>query len=338
MAEQERVAADALVGLGRPGPSARAARRGARLSRGDRRSGVLPRARRSRWRTFACPRPSLSARRHPHWERSSARRTCAQSTPNACCTPPARAIPTSCACAPGSHVALRTRSCWRAPARRLARCSRCALASRWPSCRSAAGRASSAASSRCAASSAASSRWTCATWGRCSRWTRRRARSRVQGGIRAPALERHLAKRGLTLGHYPQSFEYVSLGGCAATRSAGQASSGYGAIERMVQGMRAVAPAGTIDLPAHAGQRRRAFAAPVADRLGGHARRDLRAVAARARRALPSIATRASSSRTSRPERRSCARLPSRAPRPTSRACQTSRRRACRWRSPARAG
>ncbi|MEA2152907.1 MAG: alkyldihydroxyacetonephosphate synthase [Solirubrobacteraceae bacterium] len=72
----------------------------------------------------------------------------------------------------------------------------------------------------------------------------------VQGGIRAPALERHLAERGLTLGHYPQSFEYVSLGGCAATRSAGQASSGYGAIERMVVGLRMSAPAGEIDLPA----------------------------------------------------------------------------------------
>jgi alkyldihydroxyacetonephosphate synthase len=72
----------------------------------------------------------------------------------------------------------------------------------------------------------------------------------VQGGIRAPALERHLAERGLTLGHYPQSFEYVSLGGCAATRSAGQASSGYGAIERMVLGLRVSAPAGEIELPA----------------------------------------------------------------------------------------
>ena len=49
----------------------------------------------------------------------------------------------------------------------------------------------------------------------------------VQGGIRAPALEAHLHPRGLTLGHYPQSYEYVSLGGCAATRSAGQASTGY---------------------------------------------------------------------------------------------------------------
>ena len=72
----------------------------------------------------------------------------------------------------------------------------------------------------------------------------------VQGGIRAPALERHLAQRGLTLGHYPQSFEYVSLGGCAATRSAGQASSGYGAIERMVLGLHVSAPAGEIELPA----------------------------------------------------------------------------------------
>ena len=51
----------------------------------------------------------------------------------------------------------------------------------------------------------------------------------VQAGVRAPALERYLLQRGLTLGHFPQSFEYVSLGGCAATRSAGQASSGYGA-------------------------------------------------------------------------------------------------------------
>ena len=73
---------------------------------------------------------------------------------------------------------------------------------------------------------------------------------KVQAGIRAPALERHLAARGLTLGHFPQSFEYVSLGGCAATRSAGQASSGYGAIEKMVLGLRLAAPAADIELPA----------------------------------------------------------------------------------------
>jgi alkyldihydroxyacetonephosphate synthase len=72
----------------------------------------------------------------------------------------------------------------------------------------------------------------------------------VQAGVRAPALERHLASRGLTLGHFPQSFEYVSLGGCAATRSAGQASSGYGAIERMILGLRMAAPSTEIDLAA----------------------------------------------------------------------------------------
>jgi alkyldihydroxyacetonephosphate synthase len=72
----------------------------------------------------------------------------------------------------------------------------------------------------------------------------------VQGGMRAPALERELASRGLTLGHFPQSFEYVSLGGCAATRSAGQASTGYGAIDKLVLGLRLAAPATEIALPA----------------------------------------------------------------------------------------
>jgi alkyldihydroxyacetonephosphate synthase len=72
----------------------------------------------------------------------------------------------------------------------------------------------------------------------------------VQAGIRAVALERALAPSGLTLGHFPQSYEYVSLGGCAATRSAGQASSGYGRIEQMVLGLRFAAPAGEIELAA----------------------------------------------------------------------------------------
>jgi alkyldihydroxyacetonephosphate synthase len=70
----------------------------------------------------------------------------------------------------------------------------------------------------------------------------------VGAGMRGPALERHLSDLGLTLGHFPQSFEYVSLGGCAATRSAGQSSTGYGSIEKMVLGMRLAAPAGEIAL------------------------------------------------------------------------------------------
>ena len=72
----------------------------------------------------------------------------------------------------------------------------------------------------------------------------------VEAGARARELERWLASRGLTLGHFPQSFEYVSLGGCAATRSAGQASTGYGRFERMVAGLSMVAPTGIVELPA----------------------------------------------------------------------------------------
>ncbi len=72
----------------------------------------------------------------------------------------------------------------------------------------------------------------------------------VGAGIGGPQLERWLAAEGLTLGHWPQSFEYVTLGGCVATRSAGQASSGYGSIAKMVLGLRLAAPAGDIALEA----------------------------------------------------------------------------------------
>jgi alkyldihydroxyacetonephosphate synthase len=72
----------------------------------------------------------------------------------------------------------------------------------------------------------------------------------VQAGTRGPALEQALGARGYTLGHFPQSFEFVSVGGCVATRSAGQASTGYGRIDELVVGLRAVAPAGEIDLRA----------------------------------------------------------------------------------------
>jgi alkyldihydroxyacetonephosphate synthase len=72
----------------------------------------------------------------------------------------------------------------------------------------------------------------------------------VQGGMRAIDLEAELARGGLTLGHFPQSYEYVSLGGCAATRSAGQASTGYGRFEQLVLGLRLAAPIGDVELAA----------------------------------------------------------------------------------------
>jgi alkyldihydroxyacetonephosphate synthase len=72
----------------------------------------------------------------------------------------------------------------------------------------------------------------------------------VGAGLRAIELDARLAERGFTLGHYPQSYEYVSIGGCAATRSAGQASTGYGRIDELVVGARLAAPAGDLDLRA----------------------------------------------------------------------------------------
>jgi alkyldihydroxyacetonephosphate synthase len=66
-------------------------------------------------------------------------------------------------------------------------------------------------------------------------------------GTRGPELERLLAARGFTLGHAPQSFEFSTVGGWAATRSAGQASTGYGRIDELVVSLRAATPAGPIE-------------------------------------------------------------------------------------------
>jgi len=72
----------------------------------------------------------------------------------------------------------------------------------------------------------------------------------VEPGLRLPELEAALAARGLTLGHLPQSYEFATVGGCVATRSAGQASTGVGRIDQLVDGVRLDAPAGVLDLPA----------------------------------------------------------------------------------------
>jgi alkyldihydroxyacetonephosphate synthase len=68
-------------------------------------------------------------------------------------------------------------------------------------------------------------------------------------GIRGPQLERQLNSRGFTLGHYPQSFEYSSLGGWIATRSSGQQSRHYGRIEDLLAGGTVLTPRGKLKLP-----------------------------------------------------------------------------------------
>jgi len=68
-------------------------------------------------------------------------------------------------------------------------------------------------------------------------------------GTRGPDVEAALAEYGLTLGHYPQSWELATVGGWAATRSSGQESLGYGRIEDMVAGLELVSPAGRLRVP-----------------------------------------------------------------------------------------
>lgn len=79
--------------------------------------------------------------------------------------------------------------------------------------------------------------------------------ARIQAGITGPALETALAARGLTLGHFPQSFEYSTLGGWIAHRGAGQQSNGYGRAEDWLHSALLVTPRGLIhteDAPASA--------------------------------------------------------------------------------------
>ncbi|MCW2735321.1 MAG: Flavoprotein [Mycobacterium sp.] len=67
-------------------------------------------------------------------------------------------------------------------------------------------------------------------------------------GVTGPDAEKLLAAHGFSLGHFPQSFEFATIGGFAATRSSGQDSAGYGRFDDMVRGLRAVTPAGVLDL------------------------------------------------------------------------------------------
>ena len=69
-------------------------------------------------------------------------------------------------------------------------------------------------------------------------------------GVAGPDLEAQLKAHGYTLGHFPQSFEYSTLGGWVATRSSGQQSLRYGRIEQLFAGGKVETPQGTLQLPA----------------------------------------------------------------------------------------
>ncbi len=69
--------------------------------------------------------------------------------------------------------------------------------------------------------------------------------ARIQAGATGPTLERQLAEHGLTLRHFPQSFELSTLGGWIATRAAGHFATVWTHVEDCVESVRAVTPAGT---------------------------------------------------------------------------------------------
>ena len=91
-------------------------------------------------------------------------------------------------------------------------------------------------------------------------------------GTVGPAVEAALEPHGLTLGHFPQSFEYSTVGGWVAARSAGQESLGFGRIEALYAGGRVETPSGRFDLPTQpasaAGPDRRAWILGSEGRLG----------------------------------------------------------------------
>lgn len=68
--------------------------------------------------------------------------------------------------------------------------------------------------------------------------------ARIEGGATGPGLEAQLREHGLTLRHYPQSFEFSTLGGWIATRAGGHFATGETHIDDLVESARMIAPSG----------------------------------------------------------------------------------------------
>ncbi len=71
--------------------------------------------------------------------------------------------------------------------------------------------------------------------------------ARIQAGVLGPALEDQLRPHGYTLRHFPQSFEFSSLGGWVATRSGGHFATLYTHIDEFVESLRVVTPTGIVE-------------------------------------------------------------------------------------------
>jgi alkyldihydroxyacetonephosphate synthase len=71
--------------------------------------------------------------------------------------------------------------------------------------------------------------------------------ARIQAGVYGPALEDQLRPHGLTLRHFPQSFEFSTLGGWIATRSGGHFATRFTHIDDFVESLRVVTPSGVME-------------------------------------------------------------------------------------------
>ncbi len=69
----------------------------------------------------------------------------------------------------------------------------------------------------------------------------------AESGVFGPVLEKFLNDRGYTCGHFPQSFEFSTVGGWVAAKGAGQASTGYGKMEDILLGLTAITPNGKLE-------------------------------------------------------------------------------------------
>ena len=159
--------------------------------------------------------------------------------------------------------------------------------------------------------------------------------ARIQGGATGPGLEDQLREHGLTLRHFPQSFEYSTLGGWVATRAGGHFATLATHIDDLVESVRAHHPGGRLGEPPPAGVGRGAEPRPADDRLGGRARRDHRGLGPGAASGRASRPRPACSSTASRPGRSPCGRSPSPASIPRTAACSTRTRRALTGAAPA---
>ncbi|MBX3422694.1 MAG: FAD-binding oxidoreductase [Pirellulaceae bacterium] len=83
------------------------------------------------------------------------------------------------------------------------------------------------------------------------RFRERNQTVRVQAGIYGPELEAYLNERGYSCGHFPQSFEYSTVGGWVAANGAGQCSTGYGRAVDLMVALQVATPIGSFQSLEH---------------------------------------------------------------------------------------